>query len=73
MILELKAPLKLINLAHNLGLKSEDLDELVHDIANAHASVINNRGLEEQLEFLIKELGYESTRDELEKLAKESQ
>jgi hypothetical protein len=41
-----------------LGLKAEDLDELIHDVASEHASRINNEGIESQLKYLADELGW---------------
>lgn len=50
------------------GLKAEDLDDLIHDVASEQASRVNNEGLEAQLEFLISRIGYDDTGDEIEKL-----
>lgn len=43
------------------------LDESVHDVKSQEASEINNKGVEEQAEFLIDAFGM----DEFEKLLKE--
>lgn len=68
-MIRLTDSLKLLNIARRLELESEDLDELVHSIAEAHASAINNQGLENQIEFLLEELGCDNTEDELLKIA----
>lgn len=39
------------------GVESDDLDELVHDCCSTTASDINNRGLAEQIRFLVDQLG----------------
>jgi hypothetical protein len=41
------------------GLSAGDLDDVVHDILAAKASDINNGGRDEQLAFLLEELGEE--------------
>ena len=51
-------------------LKAEDLDGLVHDIYSRKASDLNNYGVDEQLEFLMQELGYYELRKELERMEK---
>jgi len=48
---------RLIQQAEENGVKAEQLDELVHEIASSHAASINNGGLSEQIEYLVKELG----------------
>lgn len=68
-MIRLTDSLQLLNITHRLELESEDLDELVHDISSAHASAINNQGLENQIEFLLKELGYNGAESELSKIA----
>jgi len=41
------------------SLKRCELDELVHEAASEKASMINNKGIDSQLEFLISEIGVE--------------
>ena len=48
---------RLIQQAEENGVQPERLDELVHEIASSHAASINNGGLSEQIEYLVKELG----------------
>lgn len=43
---------QLIKLCEKLGVKAEDLDDLVHEAKGEEAASINNAGLEEQLEYL---------------------
>ncbi len=50
---------KLIEEAEARGLQPEQLDELVHEAAAANAARINNGGLDEQIEYLVEELGLE--------------
>lgn len=51
--------MSLVDLAEELNLTSEDLDDLVHDAASMKASDINNQGLYEQLEYLVNAFGEE--------------
>lgn len=48
---------RLIQQAEENSVEPERLDELVHEIASSHAASINNGGLSEQIEYLVKELG----------------
>ena len=48
---------RLIQQAEEDGVLPERLDELVHEIASSHAASINNGGLSEQIEYIVKELG----------------
>jgi len=48
---------RLTRQAEENGVQPERLDELVHEIASSHAASINNGGLSEQIEYLVKELG----------------
>ena len=50
-------PERLTRQAEENGVQPERLDELVHEIASSHAASINNGGLSEQIEYLVKELG----------------
>jgi hypothetical protein len=38
-------------------LTTEDLDEMIHDVASKHGSALNNSSLEEQVWFLCEQLG----------------
>lgn len=53
------------------GVDPSDLDDLVHDIQSREASATNNCGLEEQVEYLIKQLGLEETQRVVAGLIKE--
>jgi len=59
---------RLVDKADDVGLKSEDFDEMVHELASSIASDINNSGIEEQIYFLAKELGIQSTEKQLNEL-----
>ena len=48
---------KLVQRAEQLGIQAEDLVELVHDAASIRASAINNGGVDEQIEWLVGQLG----------------
>jgi hypothetical protein len=60
---------RLIQEAGKLGVQPEDLDDAVHDAANVPASEINNGGLDNQIPFLVEELGTEETQRLLEEVA----
>ena len=49
----------------------EDLDEVVHEAASLIASGVNNGGLDEQVDFLIQNMGGEETAKILEDLVRE--
>ena len=51
---------KLIQRAEQLGIQAEDLDEPVHDAASDRASTINNAGVDEQIEWLVGQLGLDT-------------
>lgn len=55
----------IVKQAKSNGIKSEDLDELVHEVISKTASSINNGGLEAQIEFLIDKLGAHEVEREL--------
>jgi hypothetical protein len=57
------ATAELMKLAEERKLKAEDLDEVVHDLADVDASTTNNGGLEEQIAYFIKTSGIEGARD----------
>ena len=50
------------------GLKSEDLDEIVHDLAASIAADANNGGLEEQFRYLVAGLGGQHAERQLDEL-----
>jgi hypothetical protein len=49
-------------------LQPEQLDDLVHEAASAYAARINNGGLQEQIEYLVAELGAAETEKALASL-----
>lgn len=59
---------ELVAMAESMGLKPEDLDDLVHDAISARASAINNGGLDDQLAFLVEQCGREQIRAALQGL-----
>jgi len=44
---------ELIELAKDLGIRSEELDDEVYDATDCIASRVNNQGIEEQIDFLV--------------------
>jgi len=48
---------RLVDTASKLGLQPEDLDEMVHDAAGNLAASIDNAGLDEQVAWLVDQLG----------------
>ena len=62
---------QLVAKAEAAGLKAEDFDETVHDLASGIAADINNAGLEDQLRYLIDEWGGEAAGREIDRLAEE--
>ena len=62
---------QLVAKAEAAGLKAEDFDETVHDLASGIAADINNAGLEDQLRYLIAEWGGEAAGREIDRLAEE--
>ena len=48
---------RLVDTANKLGLQPEDLDEAVHDAAGSLAASIDNAGLDEQVSWLVDQLG----------------
>ena len=57
---------QLVELAAQLGIESEYLDEAVHEAASDLASAINNGGINDQIEFLISR--YEGGEKDVEEL-----
>ena len=64
---------RLVNKAESAGLKSEDLDEMVHDLVSGVASDINNGGLEDQVKYLVAGLGTQDTERQIDELIEERQ
>jgi hypothetical protein len=58
----------LIALADELEVTCEDLDDLIHEIVSRQATKINNGGLQDQISYLIDQLGPQGTRAALEDL-----
>jgi hypothetical protein len=50
------------------GLKAEDLDDVVHELAASVAADINNAGLEDQIRYLVDGLGAQHTEKQLDEL-----
>jgi hypothetical protein len=59
----------LVRDAKRLGLRAEDLDDLVHEEASQLASSANNAGLEEQINVLVEQLGVDEARRALDQVA----
>ena len=64
---------RLAEKADSAGLQPEDLDEMVHELASSIASDTNNGGLEEQIKYLAKEMGVQSTEQQIDELIQEQQ
>jgi hypothetical protein len=62
---------QLVAKAEAAGLKAEDFDETVHELASGIAADINNGGLEDQLRYLTDEWGGEAAAREIDRLAEE--
>ena len=61
----------LVAKAETAGLKAEDFDETVHDLANSISADINNAGVPDQLRYLLREWGHEAAAREIDRLAEE--
>jgi hypothetical protein len=59
---------RLVEKADSAGLKPEDLDELVHELASSIAADINNGGLEDQVRYLVEGLGAEHAERQIAEL-----
>jgi len=59
---------RLTDKAETAGLQPEDLDELVHELASSIASDINNSGLEDQVAYLVKEMGAQQVEKQIDGL-----
>ena len=55
------------------GLKAEDCDEMVHELAASVAADVNNGGLEDQIAYLVDGLGAQHTERQLDELIEEPQ
>lgn len=56
--------------AEEAGMNASDLDGLVHELAGSVAADLNNSGMEDQLRYLVKEMGSEAVKKELDRLAR---
>jgi hypothetical protein len=61
----------LLDKTDGLGLQSSDLEATVHDLAASIAADVNNAGTEDQLGYLLDEMGFEAVERELDRLAAE--
>jgi hypothetical protein len=59
---------RLVDKADAAGLEPEDLDELVHELAASIAADVNNGGLDDQIRYLIDEMGVQQTERQLDDL-----
>ncbi|TMR88147.1 hypothetical protein [Nonomuraea basaltis] len=59
----------LVGYAEHRGVDAEDLFDVIHDTAAAHASDMNNSGLDSQILYLIEQNGGRATRDLIDELA----
>jgi hypothetical protein len=57
--------------AEAAGLKAEDLDEIVHELAGSIAADVNNEGMDGQLGYLIDQMGVQGTTKQIDQLVKE--
>jgi hypothetical protein len=46
----------------------EDLDDMVHDAASAEASIVNNQGISDQVDYLVNQFGAGSVLEMAQKL-----
>lgn len=60
---------RLVQKAQALGIKEEQLDELVHEQQAGAAARIDNDGLESQLLYLVEQCGAEAVEQQLDELA----
>jgi len=57
--------------AEAAGLASEDLDEIVHELAASIAADFNNAGMDGQIAYLIDQMGIQGATKQIERLAEE--
>lgn len=62
---------QLLAKAEAAGLRAEDFDETVHELAASIAADVNNEGLEGQLRYLIGEWGGQAAAQHVDRLAAE--
>ena len=62
---------RLANKADSAGLEPVDLDEMVHEMASGFGTDINNGGLEDQVRYLVEEIGAQHTEQQLDELIEE--
>jgi hypothetical protein len=62
---------RLASKAASAGLRPEDLDEAVHELASSAAADVNNGGLEDQVRYLVEGLGAEHAERQLDELIQE--
>jgi hypothetical protein len=58
-----------VELAQQLGVEDEQLDELVHDEYSRMASSLNNEGRDAQVAFLLERWTADGLREEFQRLA----
>ena len=63
--------MKLEQFCHENGIEPEDLDEVVHNLKGEEAAVINNGGMEHQLQFILMKMGINAALDQLGSVAEE--
>jgi hypothetical protein len=63
---------RLLEKAEEMGLQAEQLDDLVHDAASQEASGVNNGGLSDQVEYLVRHWGLQEAEQALAQLSKTS-
>ncbi|MGA2258337.1 MAG: hypothetical protein ABSG53_27040 [Thermoguttaceae bacterium] len=51
------------------GLRAEDLDEVVHELAASIAADVNNEGMDGQIAYLVEKMGLQATTKQIERLA----
>lgn len=57
--------------AEAAGLMPEDVDNVVHELAASIAADTNNGGLDDQIGYLVAEMGIEGTEKQLDRLIEE--
>ncbi len=62
---------RLVAKAEDANLAAEDLDDAVHELAASIAADTNNGGLDEQIGYLVGEIGVEGTEKQLDRLIEE--
>ena len=62
---------RLADKADSAGLRPEDLDEVIHEMASSVAADVNNSGLEDQVRYLVEWLGPRDAERQLDELVEE--